>query len=99
MKKSPVKEFIISSVAAAVAGFIVKKGYDFFLENELPKVPEKKKHPEDKSLLDTSASLVNKGVTSVESLKNESPAQQGLIATLFYTVTVFTITKFLRKIV
>lgn len=99
MKKSPIKEFVISSVAAAVAGYLVKKGYDYFRDNELPKVKEKKTKDQDGSLFDQAKGLINKGVDKAESIKEESPAQQGLIATLVYTVTVFTLTKFLRKVI
>lgn len=98
MKKSQLKEFVIASIAATVAGYLVKKGRDFFLETEFQKVKKSNKKGQDRSLLDSSQGLANQTVDVAEDIK-KSPAQQGLIATLAYAATVFTLTKFLRKVI
>src|SRR5690606_29880914 len=100
MKKSPMKEFIISSLSAAVAGYVVKKGYDFFRENEIPKVEVEKESAEDRSLLAKAKGMLNQTSDKAEIFKEEAtPAQQGLVATLAYALTAFTVSKFLRKII
>lgn len=99
MKKSPIKELLIGSISAAIAGYVVKKGYEYFRDNELPKLEEEQNSPEDRSLLDKAKGLMNQTVEKAATIKEESPAQQGLIATVAYALTVFTVTKLLRKVI
>lgn len=93
MKKSPIKEFIITSISAAVAGYVVKKGYDYF----------KKKSNSQKnwqSLPSSTSKGLVKMSENVEDLVEEgTPAQKGLVATVAYTVATFIVSKFLRKII
>lgn len=94
MKSNPIKDLIISSVAAALGGYLVKKGFEYLKYN-----PREKSADEDTTLMNKVKQSVNSMVTKIDNYtgRQEKQTEKGIISTVAYMLTVFGLTKLLRK--